>query len=226
MDRAGDASHNTGKSNNSGKKSQHHHKHTSKEVIDLIFGDPKSFDYREDYYVIDVGTDMLDTIKKGARQLIDSDGCTCYVFGELCDADEYEHITKFSSDNNTIGLLYRERAREKHKNNKDQLTRNYEEMGGKTQYNDYNYIIKLQPNYNEILWVGRIMHPDSKNRDAHLHIHVDGKKDCIDSILIDCGYIYDAVDEDEDSDDDSSTESRASIKRNNDDESVKTGELE
>ena len=51
---------------------------------------------------------------------------------------------------------------------------------------DKEYMSKVTKAFPEIIWIGK----NIGRKNVHLHFHVDKKKDRIDSIMLDCGFMY------------------------------------
>ncbi len=164
-------------------------KNAASKNVEILFTDPLNFDYEDDCIVLGVTKDFYEIMKKGARLLREDDGTCCYYFGELFD-DDYIHRIRLETKNRTVSFLSHKPAKKKHIEKSKYPTRDYEKHLGKTVYNDESYLKKEL--YPEIIWLGKVRDPSCNHIYAHLHYHVDPKTDDIDSILVDCNYMYDA----------------------------------
>lgn len=168
----------------------------------LIFCEPSTFDYKNDYIVLDIDSEMLKLIREGAQPYQDSDG-NAYIFGHLYDVDMYDHPGFVDVSDGQIGFIEQNLARRKDK--AGQLSSDYEKQIGPVKYNDPVYLSTVRKSYPEIMWIGQIF---GKPNGVHLHFHVDDEFDRVDSIIIDNEYFfkahYDSADEVTDDDTDAS----------------------
>lgn len=167
-------------------------------VHTLIFAEPTTFDYTNDYVVIDVNDDLLAKIQKGGEQYKDCEG-NAYVFGPLFDIDEYIPAGSHDVTMGQTGFIEKSHAKRKHK--EGNLTCDYEDFIGEVTFNDSDCIKLIQTTHPEIKWIGKVTHDAPR---VHLHFHVS-PNDEVDSIIVDNEYYYNAQGgtEDYDTDEDS-----------------------
>jgi hypothetical protein len=103
----------------------------------------------------------------------------------MFDLDDYEHPGCHDVEHGLTGLLNLQQVEEKEIQKLH--TRNFEKKFGPVTNNIPEYLKKIQKDYPEILWLGRV--PNGL-KDAHLHFHVDEKTDTVDSIIIDMEYFF------------------------------------
>lgn len=154
----------------------------------LVLCEPVTFNYEEDYVVLDVHDDMLRLIRNGAHEYRNAEG-QAYVFGELLDLDAYDHAGYIDISQGQVSFMEENQVRQKYRRAKGC---DYEEKCGRLKSNDKAYLEEVQKQYPEIIWIGSI---DKPKTSIHLHFHVDDLRARVDSVLLDQEYFYTAKSE-------------------------------
>lgn len=171
----------------------------SSKKTSLIFCEPSSFNYKNDYLVLDVDDKMQQLIYEGGQPYQDGEG-NAYVFGSLFSVDSYDHPGYVEVTNGEIGFVEQMAAKKRYK--AKESSSDYEKHAGSVKYNDPVYLANVRKDYPEITWIGQVF---GKPNGVHLHFHVDDELDRVDSIIIDNSYFfnvkYNSADESTDDDD-------------------------